>query len=140
MFCDLQSDIEITAFLSPYCSACASKFSDILDLIRNESGFKIRLVLPAMKDEVTSRLSKQLCSYVENGNKEESLKLLEKWYKADRYLKQRIFDDLELTENLSGLDEMINQNQELFRIGNIQRVPVYSIFVIYENHRFFKKV
>lgn len=124
---DLQSDIEITTFLSPYCSACASKFSDILDLIRKGSGFKIRLVLPVMNDEATSRLLKLLCFYMENGQKEQSLMLLEKWYKTDRNLKQRIFNDLELTVDPSGFDEMINLNQGLFRIGNIQRVPTILV-------------
>lgn len=124
---DLRSDIEITAFLSPYCSACSSKFFEINDLIRKGSQFKIRLILPNMKDEVTSRLLKQICFYVETGSKEESLILLEKWYRTDRNLKHTIFNDLEISEACPGFDEMISQNQELFRIGNIQRVPTILV-------------
>lgn len=124
---DLRSDIEITAFLSLYCSACSSKFFDILNLIRKESGFKIQLVLPNMKDEVTSKLLKQICFYMGAGNKEESLMLLEKWYKTDINIKQRIFNGLNAIENPAGYDEMIIQNQELFRTGNIQRVPTILV-------------
>jgi len=124
---DLRSDIEITAFLSPYCSACSSKFFEINDLIRKGSQFKIRLILPNMKDEVTSRLLKQICFYVETGSKGESLILLEKWYRTDKNLKHTIFNYLEMTEVCPGFDEMINQNQELFRIGNIQRVPTILV-------------
>ena len=124
---DLRSDIEITAFLSPYCSACSSKFFEINDLIRKGSQFKIRLILPNMKDEVTSRLLKQICFYVETGSKEESLILLEKWYRTDRNLKHTIFNDLEISEACPGFDEMVSQNQELFRIGNIQRVPTILV-------------
>ena len=124
---DLRSDIEITAFLSPYCSACSSKFFEINDLIRKGSQFKIRLILPNMKDEVTSRLLKQICFYVETGSKEESLILLEKWYRTDRNLKHTIFNDFEITEDCHGFDEMVSQNQELFRIGNIQRVPTILV-------------
>ncbi len=124
---DLRSDIEITAFLSLYCSACSSKFFDILNLIRRESGFKIRLVLANMKDVITSKLLKQICFYMGTGNKEESLMLLEKWYKTDRNLKQRIFNGLNTIENPAGYNEMINQNQELFRTGNIQSVPTILV-------------
>ncbi len=80
-----------------------------------------------MKDEVTSRLLKQICFYVETGSKEESLILLEKWYRTDRNLKHTIFNDLEISEACPGFDEMISQNQELFRIGNIQRVPTILV-------------
>jgi hypothetical protein len=124
---DLRSDIEITAFLSPYCSACSSKFFEINDLIRKGSQFKIRLILPNMKDEVTSRLLKQICFYVETGSKGESLILLEKWYRTDKNLKHTIFNYLEMTEDCHGFNEMVSQNQELFRIGNIQRVPTILV-------------
>ena len=124
---DLRSEIAITAFLSPYCSACSSKFFEINDLIRKGSQFKIRLILPNMKDEVTSRLLKQICFYVETGSKGESLILLEEWYKTDRNLKHTIFNDLKITEACPGFDEMVSQNQELFRIGNIQRVPTILV-------------
>jgi protein-disulfide isomerase len=126
-FGDLRSEVEITAFLSPYCSACSSRYFDILDLIRKESVFKVRLVFPYVKDEVTSKLLRQLCFYVESGKKEDSLMLLEKWYKTDRNLKHTIFNDLEITEGCPGFDEMINQNQELFRTGNIQKVPTILV-------------
>ena len=124
---DLRSEIAITAFLSPYCSACSSKFFEINDLIRKGSQFKIRLILTNIKDEVTSKLLKQICFYVETGNKEESLILLEEWYKTDRNLKHTIFNDLKITEACPGFDEMVSQNQELFRIGNIQRVPTILV-------------
>jgi len=124
---DLQSDIEITAFLSPYCSACSSKFFEINDLIRKGSQFKIQLVFPNMKDDLTLKLLRQLCFYMETDNKEDSLTLLDKWYGTDKNLKHTIFNDFEITEDCHGFDEMVSQNQELFRIGNIQRVPTILV-------------
>lgn len=126
-FGDLRSEVVITAFLSPYCSTCSAKFFDILDLINKKSKFKVRLVFPNVKDDMTSRLLRQLCLYVESGNKEESLMLLEKWYMTDKNLKQKIIDDLKIHDDPPGYDKMINQNQELFRTGNIQSVPTILV-------------
>lgn len=126
-FGDQQSQIIITAFISPFCSACSKKFSEILELIKKEIRIKVCLVFPNTNDELASKLIKQVFLYAKSEKSNESLYLLEKWYKADKTLRYKIVNNLNGQTDSVEFEEMMNNNQKLFQIANIHQVPIIIV-------------
>jgi len=127
VFGDFESEITVTVFLSPYCVACAAKFSEILNLIWGKNKVKVQLIFPAVMDDLSSKLLKKVFIKASTDKKNEALVLLEDWYKADQISKSKVLNDIKEQDSPEGFDEMSTYNQRLFQTGNINKVPTVLV-------------
>jgi len=117
------SSLQITAFLSLHCSHCARAFEKIKEIIKSEYKAAINIVLVAKDNKIIDALY-----HFKNLKKEdEALGLLDKWFNADPYSRNRLTDDLCIPDKDDVANEFSNENKKLYEACNVSGTPTFFV-------------
>jgi uncharacterized membrane protein len=120
---DKDSSLQITAFLSLHCSHCAKAFEKIKEIIKSEYKAAINIVLVAKDNKIIDALY-----HFKNLKKEdEALGLLDKWFNADPYSRNRLADDLCIPDIDDVANEFSNENKKLYETCNVSGTPTFFV-------------
>lgn len=123
LFGKLDSDLQVTAFLSLNCSHCASAFARISDLLKSESDIRFNIILSGMNSKFLDTLS----YYLKNGNEDEALNLLDRWYKSDHIARSRFQDEFCLLDVEEVSDELSTESRKLMKECEVTGTPAFFI-------------
>jgi uncharacterized membrane protein len=117
------SPITITAFLSLNCSPCAKAFEKIKDIL--QSGEKVSINIVMITDD--SKILNALYFYSRQNKNEEAIELLNTWYNAHPYSRNKLSENLCIPEIEDYSKEVINENYKLFEECNLTHTPTFFI-------------
>lgn len=127
IFGEKECKVVITVFLSFYCTYCAKMYKSIKALIDNNSTVKIRLIFGTPTDDLSTRVTRLVCSLMERGETNKVPGLLEKWYNADQKQRTGLLKSFQASKENNLESEFILLNSELFKANKIDGVP--AVFV-----------
>lgn len=117
------SDLVVTAFMSLHCSHCAKAFSQIKDLLKSESDFRFNIVLLG----ITAKFLDTLSYLIKNGNENDALNLMDRWYKSDHIARSKFQDDFCLIEAEEVSGEINKESQIIVKECNVTGTPTFFI-------------
>ena len=115
--------LKITAFLSLHCSHCARAFKKIEDMLISDQKVSINLVLVTSESKIINTLY-----YYRNLNKEtEALSIIEQWFNADPYSRNKVSSALCIPDADEVSQEVSNENAKLFKESGVFGTPTFFI-------------
>lgn len=115
--------LTITVFLGYYCSFCAKKYSIIQSLIENDTKMKIILAFAPQNDEVSVNITKLICFYWINKEKEKIIELLGRWYSTGYDSIRYNIEGYDMSDMDDYYYNYVRFNRELFSRNKISTVP-----------------
>lgn len=121
VFGEKYSPMTITAFLSLNCSPCAKAFEKIKEILQSERKVSINIVM-ITED---SKILNALYLYARQNKNKEAIELLNTWYNANPYSRNKLSENLCIPEIEDYSKEVINENYKLFEECNLTNTPTF---------------
>ena len=118
--------VTLTAFLSLYCSPCASAFKQLKGLLENCPEVKINAVFSVYNDDESKKLINTLYSIYNMQGKAQTTDFLNKWYTTIKPSRIALYENL-VPENFEISKQISEQNKELFEKYKVAGTP--TIFI-----------
>lgn len=123
----LDAPVNITAFLSLYCSPCAEVFKELKLLLNKSSQIKINIVFTIYSDaEVLKVINIIYYLHSENGP-ESVLEFLDNWYSLSTETRKGYYNQYKLPEHYNIVQQISNENMHLFEKFQIAGTPTVFI-------------
>jgi protein-disulfide isomerase len=123
VFGSKNSPITITVFLSLNCSPCAKAFEKIKEIFQSEMKVSINIVL--ITDDI--KILNALYLFARQNKNEEAIELLNKWYNAHPYSRNKLSENLCTPVIEDFPKKVINENYKLFEECNLTHTPTFFI-------------
>jgi len=123
VFGEKDASLKITAFLSLQCSHCAKAFEKIKEMLKSEIKTEINVVMITSDNKILNTLY-----HLNRLNKEdEALDLLDLWFNADTYSRNKISDTLCIPDVNDVSSEVSNKNLSLYKACNVIGTPTFFV-------------
>lgn len=123
LFGKLNSDLQISAFLSLNCSHCAVAFTKVVEFLRCESNVQVNLVLSGGDNKIIDTLF----HHQRIGNENGALILLDQWYKSDQLAKSSFQEEYCMIDATEVSREIIFENHNIMKDCGITTTPTFFI-------------
>lgn len=117
------ASLKITAFLSLQCSHCARAFEKIKEMLKSEIKTEINVVMITSDNKILNTLY-----HLNRLNKEdEALDLLDQWFNADTYSRDKISETVCIPDVNDVSKEVLNENYRLYKSCNVIGTPTFFV-------------
>ncbi|MGE5406770.1 MAG: vitamin K epoxide reductase family protein [Methanosarcina sp.] len=123
IFGKLNSNLQITAFLSLHCSHCAGAFVKVAEILRSSSDAQVNIVLVGADSKIINTLH----YFLKNNKEDEALSLLDQWYKSDHIARSRFQDEYCLLEAEKVTGEFDSESRNLMKNCEVTGTPTFFI-------------
>ena len=118
--------VTLTAFLSPYCSPCASAFKQLKELLDNSGEIKINAVFSVYNDEQTFNLINILYWINKEQGSQGTIDFLNKWYSLPGNKRKNLLG-MKYPEDFDVALKIRDKNDKLFKQNQINGTPAVFI-------------
>lgn len=123
VFGSKNATIFITAFLSLRCSHCSRAFLKLKSLLEENDNIRVNIVLLVSDENTINTLY-----YLNRQNDaNEAIEFLEYWYNEYPYSKTSIIEKYCIPDDYSVIEEVRNENYNLYRYCNIKATPSFFV-------------
>jgi len=123
VFGEKDASLKITAFLSLQCSHCARAFEKIKEMLKSEIKTEINVVMITSDNKILNTLY-----HLNRLNKEdEALDLLDQWFNADTYSRDKISETVCIPDVDDVSKEVLNENYRLYKSCNVIGTPTFFV-------------
>jgi uncharacterized membrane protein len=123
VFGEKNASLKITAFLSLQCSHCARSFEKIKKILKSGEKTAVNVILITSDINILNTLY-----HLNRLNKEdEGLYLLDQWFSADPYSRNKISDTLCIPDVADVSNEVSNKNLSLYKACNVIGTPTFFV-------------
>ncbi|TAL58808.1 MAG: hypothetical protein EPN88_18035 [Bacteroidetes bacterium] len=123
VFGEKDASMKITAFLSLQCSHCTRAFDKIKEMLKSEIKTGINIVIITSDNKILNALY----HFSRLNKDDEALDLLDQWFKADPYSRNKISETVCIPDVNDISREVSNENLSLYKAYNVIGTPTFFI-------------